>query len=872
MRRREFLRLGAQTSGALGIGTIGKVADSKEGLSHASGSVETPLRFNGTYENAALANVLFPMGGLGAGMIGLEGAGGLSGFSLWNRPDLTTQHRIFAAISRAQSPAMARVLEGPVPTWKLRPQFPGKWEGSTPNTCWGLPRFREARFEAKFPFANIRLQDDAVPLDVALTGWSPFAPGDADNASLPVACLEYQFVNRHSSHLDLVFSFHTENFMGAPQDPANPQSNPNASDSIRATTGGFILRGMGSEGRPADEGQFAAWVEEPDVRVDRAWFRGETFDQMRKVWDNVMSGRTEARNPEPNGASPGASLFVPFRIAAGESRTIALHMAWFVPNSDLFEPNFRFKDFQYEHIQRTASTYRPWYAGRFSGIEDVKVYWRKHCKQLRDATQKFTQSLFDSTLPPEVMEAVAANLSILKSPTILRQPDGRIWGWEGCNDEAGSCYGSSNHVWNYAQAIPHLFPQLERSLRETELGPNLGNDGFQATRTALPIRPIGDTREDGYGNPAAADGQLGGIIKVYREWRISGDTEWLRQWWPKVRLSLDYCIQTWDPEHRGWIQEGHLNTYDVEFWGPDSLCTTLYLGALKAAVLIGEALEDHHNAKRYRALLEKSARQTGESLFNGEYFYQKTDWTHLRRPFTRTNIGTMHAMLREYPDILESALAEGPPYQYGTGCLSDGVLGAWLCMVSGIDELIDRRKVESHLLAVYRYNFKRSLASHVCQFRALFACGEEAGLLVGSWPKGGRPTLPLFYADEVWTGIEYQVASHLIALGKIAEGLEIVRACRSRYDGRVRNPFSEVEAGHWYARAMSSYALLQAFTGARFDAVEKVLYLRPVIRGDFRCFLSTATGFGTVGVANGQPFLEVAFGEIPYKEIRYQAA
>jgi hypothetical protein len=93
-----------------------------------------------------------------------------------------------------------------------------------------------------------------------------------------------------------------------------------------------------------------------------------------------------------------------------------------------------------------------------------------------------------------------------------------------------------------------------------------------------------------------------------------------------------------------------------------------------------------------------------------------------------------------------------------------------------------------------------------------------------------------------------------------------------RYDGRSRNPFDEVEAGHWYARAMSSYGLLQGLSGARYDAVDKVLYLQPSIKGDFRSFLSTATGYGMVGVHNGTPFVEVVFGQINYTKIKYVAA
>jgi hypothetical protein len=109
-------------------------------------------------------------------------------------------------------------------------------------------------------------------------------------------------------------------------------------------------------------------------------------------------------------------------------------------------------------------------------------------------------------------------------------------------------------------------------------------------------------------------------------------------------------------------------------------------------------------------------------------------------------------------------------------------------------------------------------------------------------------------------------------MGAVEEGLQIVRACRDRYDGRVRNPFNEYECGHWYARAMASYGLLQALSGARYDAVEKVLYLRPTVEGDFRSFLSTEGGYGTVGVRDGKPFLDVQSGTIDVTRIDYEPA
>ena len=214
-------------------------------------------------------------------------------------------------------------------------------------------------------------------------------------------------------------------------------------------------------------------------------------------------------------------------------------------------------------------------------------------------------------------------------------------------------------------------------------------------------------------------------------------------------------------------------------------------------------------------------------------------------------------------DLLEK---EGPKYQYGKGCLSDGVVGAWLSLVCGLDEAIDRKKILSHLLSVHKYNLKRNLRKHVNPQRSTFALGDEGGLLLCSWPKGGKLQLPFVYSNEVWTGIEYQVASHLMFEGEVEKGLDIVRTCRDRYDGRVRNPFNEYECGAWYARAMSSYAMLQALTGIQYDAVDSTLYIDSRIGDDFTSFLSTETGFGNVGLKDGKPFIEVKYGKIDVKK------
>jgi len=844
LKRRDFLKLSATTVGALGAATLAPARALAGGGVRVSATRARRSKYNTVYSGDRLNRVAFPLGGIGAGMICLEGTGALSHFSLRHAPDVFNEPLTFAAVcvTDRDGRRVARVLEGPVPGWKKFGQR-GSANGAGDRAL-GLPRFRRAAFRARFPFGIVTLEDPDVPVAVEITGWSPFEPGDADHASLPVAALEFRFTNRTRRPLEAVFSWNARNFM--PTDRNAPQA-------VKPAPGGFKLWAGAPKTDGWEEGAFTATVSEPAVKVNHAWFRGGWFDPLTMAWKEIAEGQCVERPPVTEGdPSPGGSLFVPFALAPGETRTIAVRFAWYVGRT-----NLRYgKD--PEGAAGDPGFYKPWYAIRFANVDAVTDYWRANYDRLRAAAQRFSDCFYASTLPPEVLEAVAANLTILKSPTVLRQADGRFWAFEGCNDNSGCCSGSCTHVWNYAQALPHLFPALERTLRETEFGPSQDERGHQQFRSGLPIRPV---RHDFH---AAADGQLGGIMKAYRDWRISGDTEWLRGLWPRIQASLNYCIATWDTDHKGWLEEPHHNTYDIEFWGPDGMCTSFYLGALRAAMLMAAALGE--DVPLYRELFEKGVRRMETELFDGEYFFQRVEWKNLRAG-DPTRLGSMVGHYS--PEARALLEREGPKYQYGRGCLSDGVLGAWMGLVCGVGHFLDPQKVTSHLRAVHAYNLKHDLTDHANPQRPSYACGAEGGLLLCTWPKGGAPSLPFVYSNEVWTGIEYQVASHLIFMGCVEEGLEIVRVCRDRYDGRVRNPFNEYECGHWYARAMSSYALLQALSGARYDAVEKILHLEPRIRGDFRCFLSTATGYGHVGVKNGKPFLDVKSGHIEVREIKF---
>ncbi|MCS6954680.1 MAG: glycoside hydrolase family 116 protein, partial [Bryobacteraceae bacterium] len=208
-------------------------------------------------------------------------------------------------------------------------------------------------------------------------------------------------------------------------------------------------------------------------------------------------------------------------------------------------------------------------------------------------------------------------------------------------------------------------------------------------------------------------------------------------------------------------------------------------------------------------------------------------------------------------------------YQYGNGCLSDQLLGQWFAEVVNLGKLLPHEHIRTALASIFKYNFCSDLGDFA-NVQRVYAMDQEKGLLLCSWPRGGRPLLPFVYSDEVWTGIEYQVAAHLMYEGMIKEGVAIVDAVRDRYDGVRRNPWNEIECGHHYARAMASWSLLLALSGFAWSAPSRSLRFRPrVSPNNFRCFFCAGVAWGTYAQRR---LAEETVAEVAVKEGRLEIA
>jgi uncharacterized protein (DUF608 family) len=484
-------------------------------------------------------------------------------------------------------------------------------------------------------------------------------------------------------------------------------------------------------------------------------------------------------------------------------------------------------------------------------------------------TLRFKEILFSSTLPREVIDAVSANISILKSPTCLRLEDGSFYGFEGCFCQSGCCEGSCTHVWNYAYALPFLFPDLERSMRELDYSYNMDEDGGMAFRLQL---PLGSPR---WGFTPCADGQFGGVIKTYREWKISGDNEWLQKWWPSVKKSISYAwtdknTDLWDPGKTGVLTGRQHHTLDMELFGPNSWLTGFYLAALKAAAEMAEALGEKDIAEEYLDLMAKGQVYVKENLFNGEYFIQQIDLHDkgILAPFAGKKVHDGEDALHAYWNGEAGELK----YQIGEGCGIDQVLAQWHANLCGLGDVFDKQQVRSALAAIHRNNFIREMRRYANPCR-VYCLNGESGTVICSYPEGRRkPVIPVPYAEETMYGFEYQAACHMIQEGLVDEGLEIVRAIRDKFDGEKRNPWNEFECGSNYARSMASYALLNAFSGFSFDMARKRIGFAPVGAEDgFSVFWCLGTGWGRFALAAAKAVLSVAYGCITLEELGLRA-
>ncbi|WEK52133.1 MAG: GH116 family glycosyl-hydrolase [Candidatus Kaistia colombiensis] len=833
------------------------------------GSIDDRFVFKGE----RLRYAAFPLGGIGAGGFSITGAGRMVDWSIRNRPELHqfNGYSHFAVKAEQDGKLLsALVLNGPyegTPTGSpsIR-RFDGYGFGANRDSMAGVPHFDDVTLVGRFPVAEYLFQDTRFPGAVTMSALSPFIPHNDRDSSLPVAMFAFEIENPTDAPIDYTIAGTLGNF--GCDSGIHHFVQQDGLSALHLTSA--------DENRPRDQrGDLTIMTDADDVDHVDYHFRGQWFDSLSLHWrEFARPGRLhERRYDKPRqtrnmfNQPEHGTLAARITVAPGERRTVRFAIAWNYPLGSIYWFNRQKPDSLASASNApTNPTWTNYYATQWADSLASATDTFKRWETLEGDTTRFRDSIFAAALPAEIVDAATGTMGLLRTATVLRLEGGELWGWEGQHEREGSCEGSCTHVWNYQQALSSLFPALERSLRETEWQYNQLPTGGLTFRQRLPLGSGFDIIGP------CADGHFGAIIKTYREWKNHGDDGWLKRFWPNIRRAMEYAWSPenpdhWDPERTGVLWGRQHHTLDMELFGPNSWLTTMYLAAQRACARMAEAVGETGFAAELDAMVAKGGAYVDAALFNGRYFAQGLDLSD-KAFIQRFDSDRAAGVLADsFMDAYWSEEYREIKYQIGEGCLTDQILGQWHADLAGLGDLIAPDKVRTALKSVFDENYRPSLRDHFNPCR-VYAYENEGGTLLCTYPEGTHePAVPPPYAEEVWTGLEYMLASHLILRGLTEEGLTIVRTARARHDGSNRSPWSEIECGSYYARSLSSYALVNAWTGLTFDQRVNQIGFAPKRDEDGTLFWSAGKGWGELERQDGRVSLTVKGGELDVARI-----
>ncbi len=812
------------------------------------------------YKGEKATEISFPLGGIGSGCVGIAGDGRLVDWEIFNKPNKNSRNGFSHFAIKAEEGKKvldAWVLCGPLhPSYMGSPKarrFGGFGFGPDRETMAGMPNFSSVEFRGEYPFAELSFKDAKFPGAVAVTAWNPFIPLNDKDSSIPAAFFEITVRNTTRRKLDYTLALVVQN-------PHGKDCSVNTCKKVGKLSG-IQLGTAKDDASESSFGDLTVATDAAKTSHQEYWFRGGWFDNLGIYWQDMRkAGSFKNRRYDAPGGNDHCTLAAHVSVKPGGTERVRFVLSWSFPNCvNYWSPEQSCGcEGGCGEGQGKPKSWRNYYATVFKDSVDSAAYCLKNWGRLFEETRLFKDALFGSDLPPPVIDAVSANLSLLKSPTVLRLEDGSFYGFEGCHCDEGCCEGSCTHVWNYAYSLPFLFPKLERSMRDLNYAYNQREDGGLVFRIKLPLgRARGDFRP-------CVDGQFGDVIKMYRDWKICGDTEWLRGHWQAIRKSIEFAWaptneDRWDADKDGVLEGRQHHTLDMELFGPNSWLTGFYLAALKAGAEMAESLGENGVANEYRALFDKGRKWVDANLFNGEYYQQKIqlDDKGVVDRFNAANYWN-----DEHKEI---------KYQIGEGSAVDQVVAQWHANIAGLGEIFDKGQVRQALKAIHTHNYKRSFRDFVNPCR-LYSLYDEKGVVICDWPEGARkPVVPVPYSEETMYGFEYAAAAHMIQEGVVREGLEIAESVREKFDGAKRNPWNEFECGSNYARSMASYALLTALSGFEFDMTRGMIGFNPVLNkgaASFKCFWSIEGAWGVVEFKKKVIALSVLYGELNLRSFR----
>ena len=776
------------------------------------------------FSQASLDNIVFPVGGLGAGSIDVNGHGAIQSLDIFNQSErrvpLGTGFSIWMKPTHDQP--VVKLLEG-------------KKSADSKNN--GMTGFESCEFKGTFPIAEISLEDSQSPVHVMLETYNPLVPFDVKASGFPVAVFNWHVENKSQKPITCALAFHMVNPIQVHENGSLVYRKNVNSISKLPDFQGILMKGDAGLG-DADYAEMALGTHGQEVVLQTRCPQ----DDIGQFWD-VYSKKgqieqIEDSGPSEDGTSPMAAVVTQFTLSAGEKRVIPFYLMWYVPNRMIGEPG------KPGSLKKEKNRY----AKKFDKFADVIANYLKAEEENTEITRQFRDVLYRSAVPTPVLDALSASLVTLKSTDLMLTGKGKIYCIQDLNGQK-RCAVNTIPAWNYAQTLAWLYPSLEKEMREISFYDDTDKNGFQKSQSLFP-------QNDELQIPLSTDGQFGNVLAVYRDWRLSGSRKWMKDIWPQVKRTMDFswkgvdktdeksawqnvfCPVPWDANRDGMIEGMQSVSYGHALYGPNTLVGSLYLAALRAASQMAMGVGDLVKANEYMAMYKLGRQRYEQFCWNGKYYGQHIEIAQGLNPELNPD-STGHSI---------------PDYQYNQGCLSDQLAGQYLAHIAGLGGVLDEMRMDRAMYAVYKHNFVKA--------------DKNPGLLNCTWPYGNRPDTAIGSADDMCPGVEYAAAAMMIYSGLVQEGIEVVEASRHRQNMKDGNPWGKGTSVDENIKAMSSWGLLLALSGFEYDAKEKIIGFRPRISHyDFQAFWSCGEAWGEFKVDKHQLLLTVVDGDIEVEQL-----
>ncbi len=742
-----------------------------------------------------LTYIGMPVGGINAGGVYLGGDGRLWLWDIFNERKEGVDPKI-VEWRRSTSSDYVRSRDGAnyvEPSQNIRPLQQGfilriEYDGHTIYKTLEENQWDEIAFEASYPVGVVHYTDHKLPLELTLKAYSPFIPLNADESGLPATILSFSAKNKGNKEIQLSFLGYLENKTGL-----------HSGD-------GTLCRRLNEVVKSGEMTAIAERLEilkKNDKRLDEKPDYGSmciaALNPSAKTYANTTTeqnafGQKESKKMTSSLREPLiGGVQTDLTIIPNTSKEADFVISWYFPNVKI-DP--KIKD---------AGRY---YANQFKSATEVAAYIADNFQRLSKATLLWKETWQNTTLPQWFMERTFIPINTLATANCYRFNTGRFWAWEG----VGACAGTCTHVWQYAQAMARIFPELERDCRErTDLKIAMEDDGGIIFRAEMESRP-------------AIDGQAGSVLRCYREHQMSANDEFLKRNWPQIRKAVQFIINQ-DKNGDGMEDTPMENTLDAVWDGEIAWIVGICIAGVRAGQAMAEEAGDKAFAKICADYVKKGSANMDNYLFNGEYYIHRPDKEKGRQPLGSYNT-----------------------------CHIDQVLGqAWAFQV-GLGRIQSQQNTLSALRSLWKYNFTPDVGPYIEVNKGgrPYALPGEGGMIMNTNPQneanpyGNNVTWQMGYFHECMSGFEHQVAAHMIAEGMTDEGLVLTRAIHDRYHAAKRNPFNEIECSDHYARAMSSYGSFITACGFEYHGPKGYMRFAPKWgQANFKAPFTAAEGWGT---------------------------